>query len=95
VGSKIAGALRWYYAFEFEPDKAHLIWKKYLAINLGFAIEKNQLLSRIKTGMPTISSRWMPSPIKFREMVEKLNGISWRILNPSTPFLQPPLFLDQ
>jgi GAF domain-containing protein len=49
VGSKIVGALRWYYDFEFEPDKDHLTWKEYLAINVGLAIEKNQLLIQLKT----------------------------------------------
>ena len=49
VGSKVVGALRWYYDFEFEPDKDHLTWKEYLAINVGLAIEKNQLLIQLKT----------------------------------------------
>jgi GAF domain-containing protein len=49
VGSKIVGALRWYYDFEFEPDKDHLTWKEYLTINVGLAIEKNQLLFQLKT----------------------------------------------
>jgi len=49
VGAKIIGALRWYYDFEFEPDKDHLTWKEYLAINVGLAIEKNQLLIQLKT----------------------------------------------
>lgn len=49
VGSKIIGALRWYYDFEFEPDTDHMTWKEYLAINVGLAIEKNQLLIQLKT----------------------------------------------
>lgn len=49
VGPKIVGALRWYYDFEFEPDKDHLTWKEFLAINVGLAIEKNQLLVQLKT----------------------------------------------
>jgi len=49
VGSKIVGALRWYYDFEFEPDKDHMMWKEYLAINVGMAIGKNQLLIQLKT----------------------------------------------
>ena len=49
VGSKIVGALRWYYDFEFEPDTDHMTWKEYLAVNVGLAIEKNQLLIQLKT----------------------------------------------
>jgi GAF domain-containing protein len=49
VGSKIIGALRWYYDFEFEPDTDHMTWKEYLAINVGLAIEKNQLMIQLKT----------------------------------------------
>lgn len=49
IGPKIVGALRWYYDFEFEPDKDHLTWKEFLAINVGLAIEKNQLLVQLKT----------------------------------------------
>ena len=49
VGSKIVGALRWYYDFEFEPDKDHLTWKEYQAVNVGLAIEKNQLLIQLKS----------------------------------------------
>ena len=49
IGKKIIGAMRWYYDFEFEPDEDHLVWKEYLAINVGLAIEKNQLLIQLKT----------------------------------------------
>jgi GAF domain-containing protein len=49
VGSKIVGVLRWYYDIEFEPDKDHMMWKGYLALNVGLAIEKNQLLVQLKT----------------------------------------------
>jgi len=49
IRSKIVGALRWYYDFEFEPDKDHLTWKEFLTTNVSLAIEKNQLLIQLKS----------------------------------------------
>jgi GAF domain-containing protein len=48
VGENLAGALRLYYAFEFEPDQDDMLWMEFLAHQAGMALEKNQLLSRFK-----------------------------------------------
>lgn len=48
VGENLAGALRLYYPFEFEPDQDDLLWMDFIAHQAGMALEKNQLLSQLK-----------------------------------------------
>jgi len=48
VGENLAGALRLYYPFEFEPDQDDLQWMEFLSHQAGMALEKNKLLSQLK-----------------------------------------------
>jgi len=48
AGQEIVGAVRWYFPIEFEPDADDLAWMDYLANHVGMALEKNQLLIRMK-----------------------------------------------
>lgn len=48
VGEKIAGALRWYYPYEFQPDSDDMIWMEYITHQVGMALEKNQLMIQLK-----------------------------------------------
>ncbi len=48
VGDNLAGALRLYYAFEFEPDQDDMLWMEFISHQAGMALEKNQLLSQLK-----------------------------------------------
>lgn len=48
VGENLAGALRLYYPFEFEPDQDDLLWMDFISHQAGMALEKNQLLSQLK-----------------------------------------------
>lgn len=48
VGGQIAGALRLYYPFEFEPDEDYVTWMEHLALQVGMAMEKNQALMQHK-----------------------------------------------
>lgn len=47
IGPEIAGALRLYYSFEFEPDEDYILWMEHLAHHLGMALEKAQLMAKI------------------------------------------------
>jgi GAF domain-containing protein len=48
VGNVVAGSLRLYYQFEFVPDADDLIWMDHLSHHAGMALEKNQLLIKLK-----------------------------------------------
>jgi GAF domain-containing protein len=48
VGSEIAGALRLYYPFEFEPDSDYIMWMEQLAHHVGMALEKTRMLAKIQ-----------------------------------------------
>ncbi|MFH1033346.1 MAG: GAF domain-containing protein [Pseudomonadota bacterium] len=48
VGENLAGALRLYYNFEFEPDQDDMLWMEFISHQAGMALEKNQLLSQLK-----------------------------------------------
>ncbi|MFZ3044916.1 MAG: GAF domain-containing protein, partial [Desulfatirhabdiaceae bacterium] len=48
IGDEIAGVLRLYYPFEFEPDSDYIMWMEHLAHQAGIALEKNQLLIKLK-----------------------------------------------
>ncbi|CAO0821588.1 GAF domain-containing protein [Desulfarculales bacterium] len=48
VGEKMAGALRLYYSFEFEPDQDDIMWMEFISHQASMALEKNQLLSQLK-----------------------------------------------
>jgi hypothetical protein len=44
----MAGALRLYYPFEFEPDPEYIMWMGHLAHQVGIALEKTQLMIKLK-----------------------------------------------
>lgn len=47
IGSEIAGALRLYYPFEFEPGPDYIMWMEHLAHHVGMALEKTRMLTKI------------------------------------------------
>lgn len=48
IGDEIAGALRLYYPFEFEPGPDYIMWMEHLAHQVGIALEKTQLMIKLK-----------------------------------------------
>ncbi len=48
IGSEIAGALRLYYPFEFEPGPDYIMWMEHLAHQVGIALEKTQLMIKLR-----------------------------------------------
>jgi len=48
IGDQIAGALRLYYPFEFEPGPDYIMWMEHLAHQVGIALEKTQLMIKLK-----------------------------------------------
>ncbi len=48
AGNEVAGALRLYYPYEFEPDQDDVMWMEYLALQAGMALEKNRYLIQLK-----------------------------------------------
>jgi GAF domain-containing protein len=48
IAGEIAGALRLYYPFEFEPGPDYIMWMEHLAHQVGIALEKTQLLVKLK-----------------------------------------------
>jgi GAF domain-containing protein len=48
IGGEIAGALRLYYPFEFEPGPDYLMWMEHLAHQVGIALEKTQLMIKLR-----------------------------------------------
>jgi GAF domain-containing protein len=48
IAGEIAGALRLYYPFQFEPGPDYLLWMEHLAHQMGIALEKTQLLVKLK-----------------------------------------------
>jgi GAF domain-containing protein len=48
IGDEIAGALRLYYPFEFEPGPDYLTWMEHLAHHVGIALEKTRLMIKLK-----------------------------------------------
>jgi GAF domain-containing protein len=48
IGSEIAGALRLYYPFEFEPGPDYIMWMEHLAHHVGMALEKTRMLAKIQ-----------------------------------------------
>lgn len=48
IGGQIAGALRLYYPFEFEPGPDYIMWMEHLAHQVGIALEKTQLMIKLK-----------------------------------------------
>lgn len=48
IGGEIAGALRLYYPFEFEPGPDYIMWMEHLAHQVGIALEKTQLMIKLK-----------------------------------------------
>jgi GAF domain-containing protein len=48
IGGEMAGALRLYYPFEFEPDPEYIMWMEHLAHQVGIALEKTQLMIKLK-----------------------------------------------
>jgi GAF domain-containing protein len=47
IGDEIAGALRLYYPFEFEPGPDYIMWMQHLAHQVGIALEKTQLMIKL------------------------------------------------
>ena len=47
IGSEIAGALRLYFPFEFEPGPDYIMWMEHLAHHVGMALEKTRMLAKI------------------------------------------------
>ncbi len=47
IGPEIAGALRLYYPFEFEPGPDYIMWMEHLAHHVGMALEKTRMLAKI------------------------------------------------
>jgi len=47
IGTEIAGALRLYYPFEFEPGPDYIMWMEHLAHHVGMALEKTRMLAKI------------------------------------------------
>jgi GAF domain-containing protein len=48
IGDEIAGALRLYYPFEFDPGPDYLMWMEHLAHQVGIALEKTQLMIKLR-----------------------------------------------
>lgn len=48
IGDELAGALRLYYPFEFEPGPDYIMWMEHLAHQVGIALEKTQLMVQLK-----------------------------------------------
>lgn len=48
IGGAIAGALRLYYPFEFEPGPDYIMWMEHLAHQVGIALEKTQMMIKLK-----------------------------------------------
>jgi GAF domain-containing protein len=48
IGTEVAGALRLYYPFEFQPDADYIVWMEHLAHQAGTALEKARMLIRLK-----------------------------------------------
>jgi GAF domain-containing protein len=48
IGKDVAGALRLYYSFTFDPDADYIMWMEHLAHQVGMALEKTQLLIKVK-----------------------------------------------
>jgi GAF domain-containing protein len=48
IAGEIAGALRLYYPFEFDPDPDYIVWMEHLAHQVGIALEKTQLMTQLK-----------------------------------------------
>ncbi len=48
IGDEMAGVLRLYYPFEFDPDPEYIRWMEHLAHQAGIALEKNQLMMKLK-----------------------------------------------
>jgi len=48
IGDGIGAVLRLYYSFEFEPDADYIMWMEHLALHMGIAIEKNQMMIMLK-----------------------------------------------
>jgi GAF domain-containing protein len=48
IAGEIAGALRLYYPFEFEPGPDYIMWMEHLAHQVGIALEKTQLMIQLK-----------------------------------------------
>jgi GAF domain-containing protein len=48
IGNEIVGALRLYYAHEFDPGPDYVMWMEHLALQVGIALEKTQLLLKYK-----------------------------------------------
>jgi GAF domain-containing protein len=48
IAGEIAGALRLYYPFEFEPGPDYIMWMEHLAHQVGIALEKTQLMIKLK-----------------------------------------------
>jgi GAF domain-containing protein len=44
----MAGALRLYYPFEFEPGPDYIMWMEHLAHQVGIALEKTQLMIKLR-----------------------------------------------
>ncbi len=45
---EVAGALRLYYSFEFQPDADYIAWMEHLAYQAGVALEKARMLIKLK-----------------------------------------------
>ena len=48
IAGEIAGALRLYYPFEFEPGPDYIMWMEHLAHQVGIALEKTQLMIKLR-----------------------------------------------
>jgi GAF domain-containing protein len=48
IGGEVAGALRLYYPFEFQPDADYIAWMEHLAHQAGMALEKARMLIKLK-----------------------------------------------
>jgi GAF domain-containing protein len=48
IGGEVAGALRFYYPFEFQPDADYIVWMEHLAHQAGTALEKARMLIKLK-----------------------------------------------
>ena len=48
IAGEMAGALRLYYPFEFEPGPDYIMWMEHLAHQVGIALEKTQLMIKLR-----------------------------------------------
>lgn len=48
IAGQIAGALRLYYPFEFEPGPDYIMWMEHLAHQVGIALEKTQMMIKLR-----------------------------------------------